>query len=175
MPECLLLAVVLAVAAVLAAAALRCDTVRAERAIWIHAPANRICPLIGDFHRRATGSPWEKHDPALTRHSSGAACGNGAACAREGDKEAPRGRREIRQAAAPSQDVIEPGFPPPFAAHIRAALTPQPAAGGSELRWALCGPQPCLFKRMNLLFDRVTRAGRVFETGLASIKAIAEQ
>lgn len=171
----ILLIVALALIAVLIAAAFRPDTFRVERAIQINAPADRIYPLIDDFHRWTAWSPWEKRDPALKRDYSGAASGKGAVYAWEGNKDVGQGRMEILEAVPPSRIVIKLDFLKPFEAHNTAEFTLQPVAGGTELRWAMQGPQPYLFKLMNLLFNMDKMVGKDFEAGLASIKAIAEQ
>jgi uncharacterized protein YndB with AHSA1/START domain len=166
---------VLALAAVLIAAALRPDTFRVERAIQINASADRIYPLIDDFHRWTAWSPWEKRDPALKRDYSGAASGKGAVYAWEGNKEVGQGRMEILEAVPPSRIVIKLDFFKPFEAHNTAEFTLQPGAAGTELRWAMYGPQPYLFKLMGLFFSMDKMVGKDFDDGLASIKAIAEQ
>ena len=171
----ILLIVALALIAVLIAAAFRPDTFRVERAIQINAPADRIYPLIDDFHRWTAWSPWEKRDPALKRDYSGAASGKGAVYAWEGNKDVGQGRMEILEAVPPSRIVIKLDFLKTFEAHNTAEFTLQPVAGGTELRWAMQGPQPYLFKLMNLLFNMDKMVGKDFEAGLASIKAIAEQ
>lgn len=171
----ILLIVALALVAVLIAAAFRPDTFRVERAIQINAPADRIYPLIDDFHRWTAWSPWEKRDPALKRDYSGAASGKGAVYAWEGNKDVGQGRMEILEAVPPSRIVIKLDFLKPFEAHNTAEFTLQPVAGGTELRWAMQGPQPYLFKLMNMLFNMDKMVGKDFEAGLASIKAIAEQ
>ena len=171
----ILLIVVLAVVALLIVAAFRPDTFRVERVIQINAPADRIYPLIDDFHRWTAWSPWEKRDPALKRDYSGAASGKGAVYAWEGNKDVGQGRMEILEAMPPSRIVIKLDFLKPFEAHNTAEFTLQPAAGGTELRWAMHGPQPYLFRLMSLLFNMDKMVGKDFEAGLASIKAIAEQ
>lgn len=171
----ILLIVALALVAVLITAAFRPDTFRVERAIQINAPADRIYPLIDDFHRWTAWSPWEKRDPALKRDYSGAASGKGAVYAWEGNKDVGQGRMEILEAVPPSRIVIKLDFLKPFEAHNTAEFSLQPVAGGTELRWAMQGPQPYLFKLMNLLFNMDKMVGKDFEAGLASIKAIAEQ
>ena len=64
-----IIAVVLAVAiaAVLILAVTKPNTLRVQRAIRIKAPAERIFPLINDFHQWITWSPYENKDPAMKR------------------------------------------------------------------------------------------------------------
>jgi len=64
----LIVALVLAIiiAAVLIVAATKPDTFRVERAATVHAPAEKVFPLISDFRQWLNWSPWEGRDPALS-------------------------------------------------------------------------------------------------------------
>ena len=57
----------IAIAIVLILAATKPNTLRVQRAISIKAPADRIFPLINDFHQWRSWSPYEDRDPALKR------------------------------------------------------------------------------------------------------------
>ncbi|WP_245598801.1 SRPBCC family protein [Methylomicrobium lacus] len=65
MIESIVIAVVVLLAALLIYATTRPDTFRVERSATIKAPAEKIFPLINDFHQWEPWSPWEKVDPAL--------------------------------------------------------------------------------------------------------------
>ena len=82
--------VVPVLAGVLLFAATRADTFRVERTTGIKAPADRIYPLINDFHRWETWSPFEKLDPAMKKSYSGPASGRGAVYEWEGNSKAGR-------------------------------------------------------------------------------------
>ena len=75
-----IIAIVVAVlvAAVLGFALTKPDSFNVQRTTRINAPAEKIFPLINDFHSWASWSPWEKLDPAMRRTNSGAAMGQGA-------------------------------------------------------------------------------------------------
>src|ERR1051325_8979252 len=100
-----IIAVVLAIAiaAVLILAATKPDTLRVQRAISIRAPADRIFPLINDFHQWRSWSPYEDRDPVLKRTYSGANSGQGAVYAWDGNKSVGSGRMEILEAVVPSK------------------------------------------------------------------------
>src|SRR5690349_13585011 len=104
-----IIAVVLAIAiaAVLILAATKPDTLRVQRAIRIKAPADRIFPLINDFHQWRSWSPYEERDPALKRTYSGANSGQGAVYAWDGNKNVGSGRMEILEATVPSRILIK--------------------------------------------------------------------
>src|SRR4051812_19010739 len=86
---------VLAVGVVLVLAAMRPDTFRVQRTASIKAPPEKIFPLINDFHRWDTWSPWEKKDPGMKRTFGGAPTGKGATYAWDGNKEVGQGSMEI--------------------------------------------------------------------------------
>ena len=73
-----LIVVAVLIAAVLILAATRPDTFQVQRTVSIKAAAETIFPLIDDFHRWGSWSPWEKLDPALKRTYGGAQSGIGA-------------------------------------------------------------------------------------------------
>ena len=57
----------IAAAAILIIAANKPQTLRVPRAIGIEAPAEKIFPLISDFHQWLKWSPYEQKDPAMKR------------------------------------------------------------------------------------------------------------
>ena len=69
--------IVVAIAALLLFVASRPGTFRVARALAMNAPAERIFPLIADFHEWPKWSPYEKMDPAMKRSYGGPANGKG--------------------------------------------------------------------------------------------------
>ena len=63
------------VAALLVAAATRLETSRAERAIRISSPPQKIFHYVNDFHQWGVWSPHEKLEPTMTRSFGGATSG----------------------------------------------------------------------------------------------------
>src|SRR5882757_5091508 len=111
-----IIAVVLgiAIAILLILAATKPDTFTVRRATTVKAPAEKIFPLISDFHQWGTWSPYETKDPATKRTFSGATSGRGAVYAWDGNNNVGSGRMEILDAAAPSKIVIKLDFFKPF-------------------------------------------------------------
>src|SRR5262245_43272753 len=101
------LAVVVVVAAVLVYAATKPDTLHVQRATTINTTPEKIFPLINDFHRWESWSPYEKRDLAMKRTYSGASSGRGAVYAWEGDSEVGAGRMEITESSAPNKITIK--------------------------------------------------------------------
>jgi len=92
---------VIAIVAVLILAATKPDRFRVQRAALIDAPAEKVFPLIADFHEWRKWSPWEDRDPGLKRTYGGAARGKGAVYAWEGNRNVGSGRMEILEAESP--------------------------------------------------------------------------
>src|ERR1700753_701522 len=91
------IAVILAVAIaiVLILAATKPNSFSVQRAIDIAAPADRVFPLINDFHRWGGWSPWENKDPAMQRSYEGPSSGKGAVYGWERNQKVGSGWMEI--------------------------------------------------------------------------------
>jgi uncharacterized protein YndB with AHSA1/START domain len=172
-----IIAVVLAViiAAILILAATKPDTFRIERTAVMNAPAEKIFPLIADFHQWLNWSPWEGRDPALKRTYSGAERGNGAVYAWEGNKNVGSGRMEILEATTPSKVEIKLDFLKPFEAHNTAEFTMLPQGRATKVVWVMQGPAPFMSKLMQVFMSFDNMIGKDFEAGLAKLKTISER
>jgi uncharacterized protein YndB with AHSA1/START domain len=172
-----IIAVVLAIiiAAVLILAATKPDTFRIERTAVMNAPAEKIFPLIADFHQWLNWSPWEGRDPALKRTYSGAERGNGAVYAWEGNKNVGSGRMEILEATTPSKVEIKLDFLKPFEAHNTAEFTMLPQGRATKVVWVMQGPAPFMSKLMQVFMSFDNMIGKDFEAGLAKLKTISER
>jgi uncharacterized protein YndB with AHSA1/START domain len=172
-----IIAVVLAIAIaiVLILAATKPDSFSVTRAIDITAPAERIFPLINDFHQWVAWSPWENKDPAMQRSYDGPANGKGAVYGWDGNKNVGSGRMEILEASAPSKILIKLDFLKPFEAHNTAEFTMLPQGAGTRLTWVMRGPAPFMSKLMQVFMNLDQMIGKDFEIGLANLKKLAEQ
>jgi uncharacterized protein YndB with AHSA1/START domain len=172
-----IIAVVLAIAiaTVLILALNKPDTFSFQRAITVKAPAERIFPLINDFHQWRSWSPYEDRDPALKRSYSGAASGKGAVYGWEGNKNVGSGRMEITDSSAPSKIVIQLDFLKPFEAHNTAEFTMLPQGDATSVTWRMHGPALFMSKLMQVFMNLDTMVGKDFETGLANLKKLTEK
>ncbi|MBV9460562.1 MAG: SRPBCC family protein [Bradyrhizobium sp.] len=171
-----IIAVVLAIiiAIVLILASTKPDTFRIQRTAVMNAPAEKIFPLIADFHQWLNWSPWEGKDPALKRTYSGAERGKGAVYAWEGNKNVGAGRMEILEANSPSKVVIKLDFLKPFEAYNTAEFTMLPQGGATNVVWVMHGPAPFMSKVMQVFMNMDRMIGKDFEAGLANLKAASE-
>ena len=172
-----IIAVVLAIAiaVVLILAATKPDTFSVRRAIAVRAPAEKIYPLINDFHQWGAWSPYENKDPAMKRSYSGAASGKGAVYAWEGNKNVGSGRMEILEASAPSKIVIKLDFFTPFEGHNTAEFTMLPHGDATNVTWLMHGPLPFMGKIMHVFINMDRMVGKDFEAGLINLKRLGEK
>ena len=175
MVKTIVIAVLAVVAALLIYAATKPDTFALERSASIKAPPEKIFALINDFHNWTAWSPWEKLDPALKRTYSGPAAGKGAVYEWEGNNKVGKGRMEIQDSVAPSTVSIDLHFLKPFEARNVAEFTLASQGDATNVTWKMHGPSPYLSKVMTLFFSMDKMVGKDFETGLANLKAAAEQ
>jgi hypothetical protein len=169
------LVVVVLVGALLAYAATRPDSLHVQRAAGIKAPPEKIFPLISDFRRWSSWSPYEKIDPAMKRAYGGAANGKGAVYEWEGNSQVGQGRMEITDASQPSRVTIKLDFVKPLEGHNVAEFALVPEGDSTNVTWTMDGPTPYIGKLIGVFVNMDTMIGKDFETGLANLKAIAEQ
>ncbi len=167
--------VAVAIAAVLIYATTRPDSFRVQRTATIQAPPERIYPLIEDFRNWRSWSPYEKLDPGMKRSVAGADRGKGATYAWNGNNNVGEGRMEITDAAHPRKVTIKLDFIRPFEGHNTAEFTLDPRGDTTDVTWAMYGPATYLTKLMSVFVNFDTMIGRDFETGLASMKTVAEK
>src|SRR5437879_7233022 len=170
-----MIAVVLAIAIILIPVADKPDRFSVQRATTVKAPPENIFPLINDFHRWGTWSPYENKDPAMKRSYSGAAEGKGAVYGWEGNKNVGSGRMEILDIAAPSKIVIKLDFFTPFEGHNTAEFTMLPQGDATNVTWLMYGPLPFMGKIMHVFVNMDRMVGKDFEIGLANMKMLTEQ
>lgn len=166
--------VLVLVVAVLAYAATRPNTLHVERSATIQAPPEEIFPLISDFRRWASWSPYETRDPAIKKTYGGAAQGKGAVYEWEGNSEVGKGRMEITD-ADPSRITIKLDFIKPLEGHNVADFALVPQGGATNVTWSMDGPSPYIGKLIGVFMNMDGMIGSDFEAGLANLKAIAEK
>ena len=146
-----------------------------QRSVSVKAPPEAIFPLISDFHRWSSWSPYEKRDPAMKRTYGGAAQGKGAVYEWQGDSEVGQGRMEITDTSDPSRITIKLDFIKPFEGHNVAEFALVPQGGVTNVTWSMDGPSPYIGKLIGVFVNMDRMIGNDFEAGLANLKAIAEK
>lgn len=170
----IVLALAVALAAILLYAATRPGETRVTRSLAIHAAPEKLYALVEDFHAWTAWSPYEKLDPQMQRLYEGAERGKGAAYAWQGNGKAGAGRMRIVDAAPSSRLGIVLDFSKPFVTSNQVEFTFVPRGDATEVTWSMQGPTPYMAKLMGLFFDMDAMIGRDFESGLASLRGLAE-
>lgn len=169
--------IALGVAAVLAIilvlASMQPNDFKVVRSTTIKAPAEKIIPLISDFHRWDTWSPWEKLDPGMQRTHSGAASGKGAIYHWKGNDAVGEGQMEVLD-VTPNAVNIKLDFLAPFEAHNKADFMLDTKGDMTTVNWTMSGPANYMTKIMGLFVSMDKMVGPDFERGLAQMKAVAE-
>jgi len=165
----------IAIAVVLIFAATKPNTLRVQRSASVKAPAEKIFPLINDFHQWVSWSPYEHRDPTLKRTYSGAESGKGAVYAWDGNKNVGSGRMEILDVSAPSKIVIKLDFFKPFEGHNTAEFTMLPQGDGTHVTWLMHGPANFMSRLIQVFMNLDNLIGKDFEAGLANLKTITEK
>ena len=165
----------IAIAAILVLAATKPNTLRVQRAIDIKAPAEKIFPLISDFHQWRSWSPYETKDPAMKRTYSGTDSGKGAAYAWDGNKNVGSGRMEILETSPPQKIVIKLDFFTPFEGHNTAEFTMLPQGNGTHVTWVMYGPANFMSRLIQVFMNLDNMIGKDFDAGLANLKKLTEK
>jgi hypothetical protein len=82
---------------------------------------------------------------------------------------------EILESQASTKVIIKLDFFKPFEAHNTAEFTLAPNDGGTQVTWAMFGPNNLIAKLMQTFFSMDKMVGGQFEQGLAQMKAAAEK
>jgi hypothetical protein len=171
----ILIGVVAILACVLLFAATKPDTFRVERSIMVKAPAEKIFPIVNDFHNWAAWSPWEKLDLTMKKEYTGAPAGVGAKYAWVGNSKVGEGRMEITEANPGKLVRLKLDFVKPITAHNMTDIVLEPVGDGTKVTWAMYGPSPYVSKVMGVFLSMDSMIGKDFESGLNGIKTIAEK
>lgn len=163
------------IAALLISAAARPSTLRVQRSLEIHAPAQKIFALIDDFHSWSRWAPQDKEDSTMTRTYSGPASGQGAVSDWDSKGSAGKGRMSITESVPPTKVAIEVDFVKPFHAHNINEFTLQPEGASTMVTWTMRGTNRYFMKVMGLFVNMDDVMGKRFETGLGNLKNAAEK
>lgn len=174
MLKLIILAIGILIAAILAIAAFRPDSFRVERSARIKAAPARIFPLIDDLQAFRRWSPFEKQDPDMKRSFSGPAGGAGAVYDFDGNREIGAGRLTITDSSPDSLVAMTLDMTRPMKVHNLITFTLTPDGDSTRVTWAMQGRNNFLSKLLGMFMDMEGMCGQAFESGLTSLKTIAE-
>jgi uncharacterized protein YndB with AHSA1/START domain len=175
MVKAIVIVVVVAIAGVLAYAATQPNTFRVQRSTVIQAPPEKVYAIVEDLDRGKEWSPFEKKDPNLKRSRSGPPKGKGSVYSFEGNREVGAGSLTVLDTVPPNKLVLALDMTKPMEGHNTVEFTLVPEGSGTRLTWSIFGPMPFISKVMCVFIDMDKMIGKEFESGLASLKALAEK
>jgi hypothetical protein len=144
-----------------------------ERSARIGAPADVVYGHIASLRAMDAWSPWAKMDPQMTTVYDGPGAGVGARSSWEGP-EMGKGRITIT-AVEPGREVeMKLEMLAPMAATNRVLFSLVPVGEGTDVTWRMEGRNGLVGKAFALVADMDEMVGGPFESGLASLKALAE-
>jgi len=150
------------------------DIITIQRATEIKSPPDRIFTYINDLHNWPAWAPQDKMDITMKRNFSGGAHGKGACSEWTSKGKAGTGRMEITESVAPSKITVVVDFVKPFAAHNVNEFALEPRGDVTRVTWTMRGTNPLILKLMSVFADVDSMMGKHFETGLHSLKVLAE-
>ncbi|UXI69379.1 SRPBCC family protein [Tahibacter amnicola] len=174
--------VLLLVLVAVAAAFLLPDRARVEREITVRRPPSQLYVLLSSFRRFNEWSPWYARDPSASYVLSGPDAGVGAKLSWTSERrDVGSGSQVIR--------ALEPGRAIDIALELGDDIRPavrfvlEPDGPDTRVRWTFDldlpltvdarFPRQVVGRYMGLVMDRMV--GADYETGLARLKALAEQ
>lgn len=171
----ILLLIVLAVAGVLGYAATLSDTFSVTRMAKIKATPEKIYPMIANLKTFNTWNPFVLQDPDLKLAYSGPESGKGATNTWTGSPHAGSGKLSIIDETPPNGIKMMLDMEKPLEAHNTVTFTLKSEADGTLVTWDMSGTRPYVGKVMDVVFNMDHMVGSQFETGLASLKTLAEK
>ncbi len=144
---------------------------RYTRSILIEAPAAAIAPEIADLKRHEAWSPFSATDPKTTSAYAGQP-GVGQSRTFAGGRSGA-GRISIDSVEA-DRIGMTLAMTKPVKAVNAIEFAFHPEAGGTRVSWTLSGPTTLMSRIMGLFIDCDAMCGRMFEQGLAALKARVE-
>jgi hypothetical protein len=167
--------VALVVLAVLGLALTKPSELFVERQATISATPSVVYALINDLHRFNEWSPWAKRDPEMTTSFEGPSSGVGASYSWRGNRDVGVGRLTITDALIDSKVGMRLEFIEPFAATNQVQFSLTPSAEGTRVTWAMSGRNDFMSKLGSVFIDVEGMIGKDFDSGLRSLKTLAER
>lgn len=170
-----ILVIAVLIVAVLVYAAVKSGDFHVQRTATIKAPADKIFPLINDYHNWPQWSPYEKLDPTMRKTLSGTPSGKGSVYEWSGNSSAGAGRMEITDSAPASKVTIKLDFSKPMEGHDTAEFTLAPNGDSTNVTWAMSGQMSYPAKIFSVFFNMDKVLGSQFEEGLSNLKTVSEK
>jgi uncharacterized protein YndB with AHSA1/START domain len=171
----ILIVVAALIVAILIFAATKPNTFHVQGSIVIHAPAEKIFPLIDDLRAWERWEPEDRKDATMKKTFSGPASGTGAAEEWDSTGQGGKGSMAITESVPNSRVAIKVDFVKPFEAHNLNEFRLEPEAGGTKVTWSIQASNLYAMKLVGVFFNVQRQFGKHVETGLSNLKSVAEK
>ncbi|MEQ1486319.1 SRPBCC family protein [Methyloglobulus sp.] len=165
----------IAIIVVLALAARQPSDFRITRTGRISAAASAIFPHVNNLQNWDAWSPWAKLDPNAKNSFEGPAEGVGAKMSWAGNNKVGVGSMTITESRPSDFIQFRLEFLKPMKATNIAEFTFKPDGDQTAVTWTMTGTNNFMAKVMGLFMNCDKMCGGMFEQGLASLKAVAEE
>jgi uncharacterized protein YndB with AHSA1/START domain len=166
--------IIVVIAAILAIAATKPDTIDVQRSVTIKAAPAVVFALINDFHNWPRWARQDRDDATMTRVYSGASSGTGAVSDWTSHGNAGAGRMTIVSSTPDGQVDVHVDFRTPFVAHNINHFSIESEGGDTRVTWSMHGTNIYLMKVMSVFANPDRMMGKHFMAGLSNLKAAAE-
>jgi hypothetical protein len=145
-----------------------------SRTATVGAPSEVVFDIVNTLSRWPEWSPYDKRDPAMKRTITGPAAGPGASYAWTGNGKVGAGRMTVTDAVPGRRVTMDLQFDRPFKCRNVVNFVIEPAAGGSQVTWAMAGKNTLMGKAMSAVINMDKMVGTDFEQGLKNLDAVAK-
>jgi hypothetical protein len=162
------------VVAVLIFAASRPNFFRVQRSIRIHASQEKVFSLINDLQSWEAWSGDNGGDGTAQRIYSGPRSGMGAMAEWHGRGRAGAAKMMITESVVPARVSVRVDWLRPFAAHNLNQFTIHAQGDEAEVTWSIEASNLYPMKVIGIFVNMQSEFGKHMESGLRSLKSVAE-
>ena len=166
---------VIAIAGVIGFASSKPDSFHVERARRMHAPPEKIFPLINDFSNWDAWSPWVAKDPAIEITMSDKTSGMGAMYEWAGNNDVGRGRMEVVTVLPLRAVRLKRSIFEPMVARNAVEFSLQAFGEYTKVTWSMRGSMDFLTKLTSTFMSMDDLVGPDLELGLNRLQMLAEK
>jgi uncharacterized protein YndB with AHSA1/START domain len=145
-----------------------------QRSTTIDVPPEKAFALVDDFRNWPKWNPQDRDDPTLARSYRGAPNGVGAISDWSGKGESGQGTMTIAESVPYSKISVDANWSRPFKTRNVNDFDFTPTGGGTKVTWTLRASNLFVMKVMGIFTCMDKNIGGHLESGLANLKAVAE-
>lgn len=169
-----LAAVVVLVGGFCAVVAMQPSDFAITRSTVIHAPPQKVFPLVSDLKAGQAWSPWEDLDPAMQRTFAGVDGAVGSSYHWSGNNEVGEGTMTLIDLQPDKMVKYRLNFLRPMEGENEVLYVLSDQNGDTHFTWTMTGKANFAQKAVCMFMNMDEMVGSQFEKGLANLKQLAE-